>query len=104
MRPGVVGLTALVALSVPAAAEPTGVVRISGGEVRGTVVDGGARFLGIPYAAPPVGDLRWRPPQDASRWSGTLQATEFRGTCAQPQRGVFAAPSNTEDCLYLNVY
>jgi para-nitrobenzyl esterase len=104
MRRKVLGLTALVALSVSAAAEPTGVVRISDGEVRGTVVDGVARFLGIPYAAPPVGELRWRPPQVVDRWSGTLQAAAFRGTCAQPQSGVFAAPSNTEDCLYLNVY
>jgi para-nitrobenzyl esterase len=64
-------------------------------------------FLGIPFAAPPVGDLRWRPPQPAASWSGIRQATSFGSACAQAP-GVFAANaqqgSTSEDCLYLNVY
>jgi para-nitrobenzyl esterase len=82
----------------------TSVVHSSAGDLQGLVADGGGEFLGIPYAAPPVGDLRWQPPHDAPRWLPTLQATKFANTCVQPQRGVFAAPSNTEDCLYLNVF
>jgi para-nitrobenzyl esterase len=82
----------------------TDVIRSTEGDLQGVVADGVNRFLGIPYAAPPVGELRWQPPRDVTRWTQTLQATRFGNTCAQPQRGVFAAPSNTEDCLYLNVF
>jgi len=82
----------------------TDVIHLSAGDVQGLTRNGIAEFLGIPYAAPPVGDLRWRPPQSPPRWSNVLQAVKFANTCAQPQRGVFAAPSSTEDCLYLNVF
>jgi para-nitrobenzyl esterase len=84
--------------------ERTSVVRTSTGDVQGLVTGGTRKFLGIPYAAPPVGDLRWRPPRDPNPWSKTLQATRFANTCPQPHRGVFAAPSDTEDCLYVNVF
>jgi para-nitrobenzyl esterase len=80
------------------------VVHAPAGDVQGLSVAGIGQFLGIPYAEPPVGELRWRPPQPAARWVQTLQATKFANTCVQPQRGVFAAPSKTEDCLYLNVF
>jgi para-nitrobenzyl esterase len=86
------------------AATPVGVTHTPAGDLQGLATDGVGKFLGIPYASPPVGDLRWQPPRDAERWSQTLQATKFANTCVQPQRGVFAAPSNTEDCLYLNVF
>jgi para-nitrobenzyl esterase len=82
----------------------TSVVHAPAGDVQGLAKNGGGEFLGIPYAAPSVGELRWRPPEDAPRWQQALQATKFGNTCVQPQRGVFAAPSNTEDCLYLNVF
>jgi para-nitrobenzyl esterase len=82
----------------------TSVVHAPAGDVQGLAKDGVGEFLGIPYAAPPVGELRWRPPEEAPRWQRPLQATKFGNTCMQPQRGVFAAPSNTEDCLYLNVF
>jgi para-nitrobenzyl esterase len=60
-------------------------------------------FRGIPYAAPPVGDLRWRPPQPPASWPGVRHADEFRPACAQPRTG--ERPLNTsEDCLYLNVW
>jgi len=77
---------------------------------RGTVAgmySGDARaFLGIPYAAPPIGALRWRPPQPAARWSGVRQATQPGSACAQTGSPVSGVPATTtsEDCLYLNVY
>jgi para-nitrobenzyl esterase len=60
-------------------------------------------FLGIPYAAPPVGDLRWRPPQPAAHWHGLRDATQFANHCPQVA-SPFGVASDTEDCLYLNVY
>jgi para-nitrobenzyl esterase len=86
------------------AAQQTRIVHIADGNLQGLSADMIDRFLGIPYAAPPVGDLRWKPPQAPARWAQTLQATTFGNTCAQQQRGVFAKPSNSEDCLYLNVF
>ena len=76
------------------------------GPVRGIVKDGVYEFLGIPYAAPPVGALRWMPPQPVAHWREPLQATKFANTCAQvTELGVFAGPPNiNEDCLYLNVF
>jgi para-nitrobenzyl esterase len=56
-----------------------------------------SRYLGIPYAVPPVGPLRWMPPQPHGRWHGVLQATQFGNFCTQSGLG-------SEDCLYLNVY
>src|SRR5215470_13437945 len=82
----------------------TGVVQTVEGDVQGVVTNGVSEFLGIPYAAPPLGELRWRPPQDVAHWTQTLAATKFGKTCAQPERGIFAVPSSNEDCLYLNVY
>jgi len=60
-------------------------------------------FLGIPYAAPPIGDLRWQPPQPAAAWSSPLTAATFAPHCAQPA-SPFGTASSSEDCLYLNVY
>jgi para-nitrobenzyl esterase len=60
-------------------------------------------FLGIPYAAPPVGALRWRPPQPAAPWTGIRDATAFAPHCSQPPSG-FGVASTSENCLYLNVY
>jgi para-nitrobenzyl esterase len=82
----------------------TGAVHTFEGDVQGVVTNGVSQFLGIPFAAPPVGELRWRPPQDVAHWTQTLAATKFGKTCAQPVRGIFTRPSNNEDCLFLNVY
>jgi para-nitrobenzyl esterase len=64
-------------------------------------------FLGIPYAAPPVGPLRWKPPQPAKKWSGTRDATSFGYRCIQTpiyNDMVFRDPGENEDCLTLNVW
>ncbi|NDU92732.1 MAG: carboxylesterase family protein [Ferrovum sp.] len=61
------------------------------------------QFLGIPYAAPPVGNLRWQPPQPAAAWSSPRTVTAFAPHCAQPA-SYFGTASSSEDCLYLNVY
>src|SRR5881394_3130605 len=58
-------------------------VKTEGGLVEGTVADGLTIYRGIPFGAPPVGDLRWRPPQPAAKWSGTLQADKFAASCMQ---------------------
>lgn len=82
------------------------VVRTAEGAVRGFTKDGVDTFLGIPYAAPPVGNLRWRPPAPVKKWKDTLDATKFGNTCPQvTELGAFAGPTSvTEDCLFLNVY
>jgi para-nitrobenzyl esterase len=82
------------------------VVQTAAGPVRGIVRNGIQEFLGIPYAAPPIGLLRWMPPQPVKHWDETLKATRFANTCAQvAELGAFAGPSSTsEDCLYLNVF
>jgi para-nitrobenzyl esterase len=81
-------------------------VKTTDGKVRGFTKNGVNIFLGIPYAAPPVGNLRWQPPQQVKRWKGTLDATEFASNCPQVTGlGAFAGPTSTnEDCLYLNVF
>ncbi|XP_077984264.1 acetylcholinesterase-like [Glandiceps talaboti] len=62
-------------------------------------------YRGIPYAEPPIGDLRFRPPVPRSPWSDEYDASYFRSTCIQPEMPLFASDEPTdEDCLYLNVY
>src|SRR5262245_43822446 len=66
-------------------------------------------FKGVPYARPPVGALRWRPPQPPPRWSGMRPAAGFGPRCVQPERptnavGYFGPEREREDCLYLNVW
>lgn len=74
------------------------VVRTGSGWLRGTRSGGVDRFLGIPYAAPPVGPLRWKPPQPPRPWSGVRKADQLPPRCAQIGAG------GEEDCLYLNIY
>ncbi len=74
-----------------------------GGLVRGIDAHGVREFLGIPYAAPPVGDLRWRAPQPAARRRAPLDASRFGNHCAQ-SASPFGIASTSEDCLFLNVY
>jgi para-nitrobenzyl esterase len=73
------------------------------GAVRGKAAGAMDEFLGIPYAAPPVGPLRWHPPQPAAPWAGIRAATAFAPHCPQPPSG-FGVASTSENCLYLNVF
>src|SRR6266568_4607787 len=76
------------------------------GPIQGFVKNGVNIFLGIPYAAPPVGALRWQPPPPPEKWKGVLDATAYANTCPQVTTlGVFAGPTSiTEDCLSLHVF
>lgn len=89
-----------------ASAASTGLVKTSDGWLRGVPTTHYTEYLGIPYAAPPVGALRFRPPQPAAHWSGVRDATTFGNRCVQGS-GWDPGYENsilTEDCLYLNVY
>jgi len=79
------------------------IVRTDRGLVQGKPAEGIRQWLGVPYAAPPVGALRWAAPQPAARWTGIRQATSYGGRCAQLASGNGPRVDN-EDCLYLNVY
>src|SRR3984885_6148143 len=94
------------AAAAPSSGSSGPVVNTAGGLVRGTSSSGVSTFLGLPYAAPPVGDLRWRPPAPAAGWRGIRDATQFGPSCPQAQVGNPLLPPGTisEDCLYLNVY
>ena len=77
-------------------------VRLHDGLVRGAAHDGYRTFEGIPYAAPPVGRLRWAPPRPAAPWPGVRDATRPASACPQPA-GEVPGGSTDEDCLHLNV-
>src|SRR5690349_8025752 len=79
------------------------VVQLKNGKVQGDVDNGTRRFRGIPYAKPPTGDLRWKPPAPVEAWSGVLMAADFKSECAQPA-WIQGPESDSEDCLYLNVW
>lgn len=105
-------MTAFVVLCVALAAIPVSaadsgpIVNVTGGQVRGATLDkAGAVFKGIPYAQPPVGELRWREPMPVRSWTGVRDATAFGPLCAQAQSLIpNAAQISKEDCLYLNVW
>jgi para-nitrobenzyl esterase len=105
MKALVAGGVLLVAAAVlpQAATDPT--VQVSGGTIRGAVLaGGGAVFKGIPYAAPPVGDLRWREPQPVVPWADVRDATEFGRACTQLSRSYVPDWPTSEDCLLLHVW
>jgi para-nitrobenzyl esterase len=109
-------LAAAALLVLPSAflhAQPAGnlLVKAPAGSLQGsmqTTQGGPARaFLGIPYAAPPVGDLRWKPDAPAPTWTGVRQATTFGSRCMQPalfDDMFFRDPGPSEDCLTLNIW
>lgn len=83
------------------------VVAVDGGRLRGAEAEGVASWKGIPFAAPPIGALRWRAPQPAAAWDGTRDATAYASDCMQLPFPSDAAPLGTrpaEDCLYANVW
>jgi len=110
MLPVMLPVVALVVVTStsPTAAVPcdpaTPVVRTSSGAVCGLVFNGVNEWLGIPYAAPPVGSLRWAPPQPPAPWSATLAATAFGSICTQPAVGKSGPNTGSEDCLFINVW
>jgi para-nitrobenzyl esterase len=114
-RLAVAGVTAgaLVAVAPMASASALGgqapadaggpIAATANGAVRGLASGSVDEFLGIPYAAPPVGALRWQPPARAASRSGVRDATKFAPHCPQPA-SPFGLASTSEDCLYLNVF
>lgn len=117
-------LAGVVMMSVGAAAQKKpDVVRTESGELQGVAGDGIVSYKGIPFAAPPVGDLRWRPPQPAAHWTGVRQAAEFGADCmqgrfgprppasgsapatgARPTQAASQERAPSEDCLFVNVW
>jgi para-nitrobenzyl esterase len=99
-------LLLVIALSVHAE-DNAYVIKTAAGQVRGVArAKGGVEFLGIPYAEPPVGRLRWRAPVPKKKWAGIRDANAFGASCAQPDLGDWNrhdAQTGQEDCLYLNV-
>jgi para-nitrobenzyl esterase len=79
--------------SAPAPAATGPIIKVKQGQVQGLVADGVDVYKGLPFAAAPIGELRWQAPKAAAKWSGVRAATTFSSTCAQ-----------AEDCLYLNLY
>lgn len=99
-------LAAMAGLS-PATA---GQVTVDAGTLAGATLDSGVQaFMGVPFAAPPVRDLRWKAPQAAVAWTGVRDATQAAPMCLQPGRGrtmnhYFGNEAVSEDCLYLNIW
>jgi para-nitrobenzyl esterase len=86
----------------PGQQDPTKVT-LTDGKLEGDVIGGSVQFLKIPYAKPPVGDLRWKAPQANDPWSGVRHEPSFASPCPQPPSQQSPASSD-EDCLYVNVW
>ena len=109
-------LFAILAIVLAGCGKESGVIRIEGGLVRGVPSSspGVTVFRGIPYAAPPVGKLRWKAPQPVVPWDGVMVCDKFGPIAPQPgnKPGTFygdefywqGTPEESEDCLYLNVW
>ena len=96
----VVALSDLFPVLSSAADKP---VKVEGGLVQGVAEGDLAVFKGIPFAAPPLGDLRWKAPQPVTPWSGVRTVDKYTPACVQSMGG--PPPSGvSEDCLYLNVW
>lgn len=94
-------------LAAPVAEAAVNDATVETGRLRGVVSGAVAAFKGIPYAAPPVGPNRWRPPQPAAKWTGVRDASKYGADCMQLPFPGDAAPlgvTPAEDCLYLNVW
>src|ERR1700721_727734 len=102
------GLAILFVFFCVAAANPSlaaiEYANITGGRVQGEVKDGVASFKGLPFAAPPIGERRWKIPQPVIAWSGVRKADTFAPACMQPWAGNPDPSLVNEDCLYLNVW
>jgi len=96
-------------LCLPAGANAPPMVSAPAGKLQGVASGNVHVFKGIPYATPPVGALRWKPPLPAQKWKGVRAATEFGAACIQPKGKpdsiyFWSLPSTSEDCLFLNVW
>lgn len=95
-------------MNTPTPAVPTPpVLKINSGKIQGTIENALHVFRGIPYAAPPVGDLRWQAPQPVPAWEGVRQYTAFGRSCIQPNTMTIAGSApvpQSEDCLFVNVW
>ncbi|MEO7054220.1 MAG: carboxylesterase family protein, partial [Rhizomicrobium sp.] len=96
----------LVAPAAMSAISSSSQVTVAGGQLQGKITGSVASFKAVPYAAPPVGALRWREPQPAKLWTGTRNAMEFGAPCAQAnlEWNKSTAAKSSEDCLLLNVW
>ncbi len=99
-----VELLLLSSLFLPGSVAASETVKVEGGLLRGSVEDGIRVYRGIPYAAPPIGEFRWRPPQPAPKWDGIRAADQFGRACIQTNAAIASLPAPSEDCLYLNVW
>jgi para-nitrobenzyl esterase len=106
LRIGLAGLVAGLCVAASAEAASGPVVTLDTGKVVGQAADGYAVYRGIPYAAAPVGPLRWQPPAPAKAWSTLRDATQFGAVCPQVySKGyTFKIEPTSEDCLFLNVW
>ncbi|MDE1146161.1 MAG: carboxylesterase family protein [Azospirillaceae bacterium] len=109
-RRGVAGIVAMMmagTMALPSMAASGPVAQVEQGRLSGVVDGPVTAFKGIPFAAPPVAALRWRPPQPAARWAGVRSAADYGADCMQKPFPGDAAPLGVppaEDCLYLNVW
>jgi para-nitrobenzyl esterase len=97
-----VGLS--VGAAAAASAQAPDVAKVHEGVLKGVVNGDVAAFKGIPYAAPPVGELRWRAPKAPAAWTGERSAAAYGPACMQMGRAFGGAGSQSEDCLTLNVW
>src|SRR4249920_778704 len=100
------GVSAFALASVMLTAAPD-TVTVDGGRVSGIVTDGVNTYRGIPYAAPPDGELRWKPPAALVPWQGVRDGSKYGAECPQtqyPDGSVYIRPlqPQSEDCLFLN--
>jgi para-nitrobenzyl esterase len=97
-------LAAIAALGSVAAMSQIRDVEVTGGRLAGADSNGVVAFKGVPFAAPPVGALRWKAPQPVQAWTGVKQAASFAPACMQAASPYSPVASMSEDCLYLNVW
>jgi para-nitrobenzyl esterase len=99
-------LASIFLLTATAAADNGPAVSVTGGQIRGRALAAGVVFKGIPFAAPPEGELRWKPPMPVKPWTGVRDAGAYGATCAQIDANwnKSAAAAGKEDCLFLNVW
>lgn len=102
MRKIFIAMAICQALALASFARAQDIVSINTGRIQGSTDAGVTSFKGIPFAAPPVGKLRWMPPQPAAKWKGVRQTTQFGHDCMQVPSIFSNSPA--EDCLYINVW